>query len=82
MHSERIQNWEKLLNFIERWKTLFINRSDSAKQAEVEEYKKYALLHHEVLERFGRYPHRNKVLERKSTEEEVEYLKKAETFGQ
>jgi len=36
---------------------------------------KYALNHLEIIERFGRFPHRNAVLGRNNTPEEVEYLK-------
>ena len=35
----------------------------------------YARKHRVVIERFGRYPHRNEVLGRESTAEEVEFLK-------
>lgn len=35
----------------------------------------YALRHHAVIARFGRFPHRNAILGRPSTDEEVEYLK-------
>lgn len=31
--------------------------------------------HRNIIERFGRYPHRNEVLGRKSTQEEIEFLK-------
>jgi uncharacterized protein (DUF924 family) len=34
----------------------------------------YALRHLEVIERFGRFPHRNAILGRPSTPEEVEFL--------
>ena len=34
------------------------------------------------VERFGRFPHRNEVLDRESTPEEVEYLENAERYGQ
>ena len=36
---------------------------------------KYALKHKEIIERFGRFPHRNKVLGRNSTQSELEFLK-------
>ena len=36
----------------------------------------YALRHHEIIDRFGRYPHRNLDLGRTSTAEELEFLKK------
>jgi uncharacterized protein (DUF924 family) len=36
---------------------------------------KYALNHLAIVERFGRFPHRNKILGRTNTAEEEEYLK-------
>lgn len=36
---------------------------------------KYELMHREIIERFGRYPHRNEVLGRASTADEEEFLK-------
>lgn len=35
----------------------------------------YAYRHTEVIQRFGRFPHRNQILGRPSTEEELEFLK-------
>jgi uncharacterized protein (DUF924 family) len=35
----------------------------------------YALRHYEVIQRFGRFPHRNIILDRTSTPEEIEFLK-------
>jgi uncharacterized protein (DUF924 family) len=35
----------------------------------------YALRHMHVIEKFGRFPHRNKILGRENTPEEAEYLK-------
>lgn len=35
----------------------------------------YEKLHKRIIDRFGRYPHRNKVLGRNSTPEEIEFLK-------
>lgn len=43
----------------------------------------FAELHKRIIDRFGRFPHRNHVLARRSTEAEVQYLaREAETFGQ
>ena len=36
----------------------------------------YANRHRAVIERFGRFPHPNKILGRTSTSEEIEFLKK------
>lgn len=40
----------------------------------------YEIKHKEIIDRFGRYPHRNKVLGRKSTPEELEFLKTHDGF--
>jgi uncharacterized protein (DUF924 family) len=39
-----------------------------------EEYARYARLHHDVVARFGRFPHRNAILGRASTPEEKAFL--------
>ncbi len=35
---------------------------------------RYAIEHHEIIARFGRFPHRNKLLGRQSTPEEIAFL--------
>ncbi len=35
----------------------------------------YEIKHRDIIQRFGRYPHRNKILGRVSTAEEIEFLK-------
>jgi uncharacterized protein (DUF924 family) len=40
-----------------------------------------AQYHRDIVERFGRFPHRNAVLGRASTPEEIEFLKTAPGFG-
>jgi uncharacterized protein (DUF924 family) len=39
------------------------------------ELTKYAQAHKDVIDRFGRFPHRNAILGRTSTAEELEFLK-------
>ena len=39
----------------------------------------YALRHKEIIDRFGRFPHRNEVLGRESTPEEIEFLKEPDS---
>lgn len=39
------------------------------------ELSKWALAHKAIIDRFGRFPHRNSILSRTSTAEEVEFLK-------
>ncbi len=43
---------------------------------------KYAIEHRDIVAKYGRFPHRNEVLGRVSTPEELEYLKTAKRFGQ
>jgi len=38
--------------------------------------------HRDIIREFGRFPHRNRVLGRKSTPEEQAYLENAKTYGQ
>ena len=40
-----------------------------------EEYARYAVLHRDVIKRFGRFPHRNVMLGRTPTLEEIKFLK-------
>lgn len=66
---------------------MFTELRDSAPspeiEAELEGALSYAKLHLEIMERFGRFPHRNEILGRQSTEQEIEYLNSGgETFGQ
>lgn len=44
--------------------------------------KKFAISHKEPVEKFGRYPSRNKAIGRENTPEEEEFLKSASTWGQ
>lgn len=47
-----------------------------------EGFLKYARDHADIIERFGRYPHRNEVLGRESTDEERLFLKDGPRYGQ
>ena len=50
---------------------------DLYEKAGLEDNLGYAKHHRDVVKRFGRFPHRNGVLGRESTEEEIEYLQHA-----
>ncbi|MCG8668702.1 MAG: DUF924 domain-containing protein [Pseudomonadales bacterium] len=41
----------------------------------MEDNYQFELKHKEIIDRFGRYPHRNELLGRESTDEEIEFLK-------
>lgn len=46
------------------------------------DYLRHAQQHRDIVLRFGRFPHRNRVLGRESTAEEREYLESAPSYGQ
>jgi uncharacterized protein (DUF924 family) len=56
----------------ERCMELFAGLVDHAGSASAIEF---ARRHHDVIRRFGRFPHRNAILGRDSTPEEIEFLK-------
>ena len=47
-----------------------------------EDNDKHANDHRDIVARFGRFPHRNEVLGRECTPDELDYLKTAKRFGQ
>ena len=48
----------------------------------MEEPLRYAVEHRDIIRRFGRFPHRNAVLGRESTEEELAFMKEHAGYGQ
>ena len=67
---------------VERFESLASEAGDAWRDYFAENAQ-YARLHRDVIERFGRFPHRNRILGRESTEEEARYLADgAPTFGQ
>ena len=55
---------------------LFEQLATAHSDPDIESYCAYAKKHANVIERFGRFPHRNKILGRESTENELQWLKK------
>lgn len=47
-----------------------------------EESLKYAIEHRDIIARFGRFPHRNRVLGRESTPDEIAFLQTHPGYGQ
>ena len=67
---------------IEQFESL-ASEVDDAWRDNFTENVRFAREHHDIVERFGRFPHRNRTLGRESTEEELRYLADgAPTFGQ
>ena len=72
-HSEDLEMQKKSVELFSMMEELFPSPHNLSYM--VSEFKKYADMHYVIIERFGRFPHRNQVLGRKSTPEEVEFLK-------
>lgn len=64
-HSENLEHQRKAVQLFEQLR----DDPDSASCID------YAIRHMKVIERFGRFPHRNAILGRTSTPEEKEFLK-------
>ena len=72
MHSEDLSVQRQSLELFQS----LIDQSESEKdRARYEDIFTYAERHYKIIEQFGRYPHRNEVLGRESTQEEVQFLK-------
>lgn len=67
MHSERLIDQERAV-------ALFAGLRREAQDPAYEGAHDYALRHREIIERFGRFPHRNAALGRASTPAELEFL--------
>ena len=67
MHAENLEEQKNCLKWMKR--------------IELEEGVKFAKIHLEIIEAFGRFPHRNAVLGRKSTPEEKTFLKEGGFAG-
>lgn len=77
-HDESVESQERSV-------ALFSELLEQAPPA-LQDYAKgtldYARQHKEIIDRFGRYPYRNEVLDRDSTPEEIEWLANGKRFGQ
>ena len=81
-HSEELQDHESNMNILLGVKRRAEQKGDGDAIEYVERNLGFEKRHNVILERFGRYPHRNQVLGRESTAEEKEYLETGgETFG-
>tara|TARA_R110001592_G_scaffold363398_2_gene688036 strand:+ start:104684 stop:105274 length:591 start_codon:yes stop_codon:yes gene_type:complete len=55
---------------------LFRELAERSDANRVNDFARYAVAHRDVIARFGRFPHRNAILGRESTAEELAYLEK------
>ena len=63
------------LDLQEECVTLFEELADITGLEVLARYTRYAAAHRDVIARFGRFPHRNAILDRESTPEELDYMK-------
>ena len=75
-HSENLKHQELSVDLIKQLQRNVSLQTDVPKetQKQFESFVKFAIQHHNVIDKFGRFPHRNKLLGRVSTPEEEEYL--------
>lgn len=52
-----------------------VNQTPNIIKPQIQEFLSYALIHQSVISKFGRFPYRNITYDRKSTPEELEYIR-------
>ena len=70
MHSEALSDQNDCVE----WFTRLVDQADGALKEYLVGSLDFARRHQEIVQRFGRYPHRNAILGRKSTPEELAFL--------
>jgi len=73
MHSEDLSMQERSLELFRGLENEFSSVPDVSEM--LSGNRDYAERHYEIVKRFGRYPHRNRILGRVSTPDEIEFLK-------
>lgn len=77
-HSEMLTDQQQCVSLFKALQLYFPKHKQEFMESE-----QYAQQHLKIIQRFGRFPHRNTVLERKSSAEEVRYLQEGgATFNQ
>ena len=78
-HSEDIEDQELCLELFNK---LYVEVNEQHRSF-IENYLYYVREHLEIIKQFGRFPHRNKVLNRENTRQEDDYLENgAPSYGQ
>jgi uncharacterized protein (DUF924 family) len=72
MHAEDMTLQQRCLEGFQRMCNMV---TDGELRDDAEKSVKYARMHMAIIERFGRFPHRNEILGRSTTREEAEFLK-------
>lgn len=70
MHSEELAMQDRMVALFEA----LLAEAPPALREKTAGFVKYAEMHRDIIRRFGRFPHRNAILDRASTREEVAFL--------
>lgn len=76
MHSEQLADQDEMLVEFDRFAK---DAADLPTSDFFVDAQRFARRHHEIIARFGRFPHRNSILERVSTDEECSFLEEADS---
>jgi uncharacterized protein (DUF924 family) len=88
MHAENISALDKSLASTEELRVECVEAAsagdeDAARSCKgIEEVARFGQKHRAIIEKYGRYPHRNEALGRMSTPAEIQYLVDGDRFGQ
>lgn len=72
-HSESIADQERAVQLLAQ----LANDAAAAQKSTFEGFHQFAIRHRDIIARFGRFPHRNEILGRTSSDEEIAFLKTA-----
>ena len=82
MHSEHIEDHALFKSLMTSMKEDMAKVGDTAAVEHIENQLNFEKRHVDIIEQFGRYPYRNKVLERETTEEEKKWIEEGgDHFG-
>ncbi|KAF4784705.1 hypothetical protein HER10_EVM0011367 [Colletotrichum scovillei] len=82
MHSEHVEDHETYIKVVSEMQEEFRQQGDKQSEDYIGDSLEFEKKHKHLIERFGRYPHRNAQLGRSMTKEEEEYLRSGgEHFG-
>lgn len=84
MHQESLEDVNRCVDALDKMAQQLEQEGEQASDCakKVRRYQAGAKQHRDIIVKFGRYPHRNEVLQRQPTEEEVEFIKNGPRFGQ
>lgn len=71
MHSEDLADQDRCVELFARLR----DAHEGPAREQLENSHRYAVMHRDIVARFGRFPHRNAILGRDSTPEEIAFLK-------